>query len=72
MFGMKAVEQVIVEMTLGHLFVSTISDGSSLAVLAEKNADIALVGYEMTLLVDRVGAALTPELITELKNTLTV
>ena len=72
MFAMKAVEQVIVEMTLGYLFVSTISNGSSLAVLAERSADIALVGYEMTLLVDRVGSVLTPELITELKNTLTV
>jgi predicted regulator of Ras-like GTPase activity (Roadblock/LC7/MglB family) len=72
MFRMQDVEQVIVEMTLGHLFISTISDGSCLAVLAAKNADIALVGYEMTLLVDRVGTALTPELIAELKNTLTV
>ena len=72
MFRMRAVEQVIVEMTLGYLFVSTISDGSALAVLAAKDADIALIGYEMTLLVDRVGSALTPELIAELKNTLTV
>ena len=72
MFRMKSVEQVIVEMTGGYLFISTISDGSTLAVLADKQADIGLVGYEMTLLVDRVGAALSPELIAELKNTLTV
>ena len=72
MFRMKSVEQVIVEMTGGYLFVSTISDGSALAVLADKKADIGLVGYEMTLLVDRVGTALSPELIAELKNTLTV
>ena len=72
MFRMDDVEQVIVEMTRGHLFVSTISNGSALAVLATKSADIGLVGYEMTLLVERVGSALTPELIAELKNTLTV
>lgn len=72
MFHMRDVEQVIVEMTLGHLFVSSISDGSCLAVLAAKDADIGLVGYEMTLLLDRVGSALTPELIAELKNALTV
>ncbi len=72
MFRMRDVEQVIVEMTLGHLFVATISNGSALAVLAAKDADVALIGYEMTLLVDRVGSALTPELIAELKNTLTV
>lgn len=72
MFRLKAVEQVIVEMTLGYLFVATISYGSVLAVLAGREADVALVGYEMTLLVDRAGRALSPELLIELKNTLTV
>ena len=72
MFRMDDVEQVIVEMGRGYLFVSTISNGSALAVLAYKDADIGLVGYEMTLLVERVGSALSPELISELKNTLTV
>ena len=72
MFRLKAVEQVIVEMTLGYLFVATISYGSVLAVLAGREADVALVGYEMTLLVDRAGRALSPELLIELKNTLAV
>jgi len=38
------------------------SDGSCLAVLASPTCDIGLIGYEMTLLVDRVGQLLTPEL----------
>lgn len=67
-----AVEQVIVDMADGMLFVSSISDGSTLAVLADKGCDMGLVGYEMTLLLDRVGTTLTPSLISELKNTLTV
>jgi predicted regulator of Ras-like GTPase activity (Roadblock/LC7/MglB family) len=39
-----------------------ISDGSWLAVLASPTSDIGLVGYEMTMLVDRVGEHLSPEL----------
>ncbi|MEO0495054.1 MAG: roadblock/LC7 domain-containing protein [Actinomycetota bacterium] len=71
MFSMDEVEQVLVEMRGGHLFVSTISDGSALAVLCDKHADLGMIGYETTLLVDRAGSVLTPELVAQLKNTLT-
>lgn len=70
MFNMEGVEQVLIEMTRGHMFISTISDGSSLAVLADKRADLGMVGYEMALMVDRVGQVLSPELVHRLKNTL--
>ena len=70
MFNMAEVEQVLIEMTRGHLFIATISDGSCLAVLADKRADLGLVGYEMALMVDRVGAVLSPALVHQLKNTL--
>lgn len=70
MFNMQGVEQVLVEMTLGHMFISTISDGSALTVLADKRADLGLVGYEMALMVDRVGSVLSPEIVHHLKNTL--
>ena len=69
-FSFNTVEQVIVEMDGGYLFVSRISDGSALGVLAGKDCDIGLVGYEMTLLVERVGSVLTPELIQELRSSL--
>ena len=62
------VVQIIVEMEGGYLFVTSVSDGSSLAVLCEPSCDIGLVGYEMSLLVDRVGDLLTPELIAELQS----
>jgi predicted regulator of Ras-like GTPase activity (Roadblock/LC7/MglB family) len=45
----------------GFLFLMSISDGSSFAVLASRSCDVGQVGYEMALLVDRVGEALTPQ-----------
>ena len=70
MTGKGGVNQVIVEMEDGYLFASTISGGSSLGVVATRDCDLGAVGYGTTLLVDRVGAALTPELIVELKSSL--
>ena len=50
----------ILEMTGGYLFVSSVGPGASLAVYAEGQCDIGLVGYEMTMLASRVGHALNP------------
>jgi len=55
-----AVLQTVVEMGSGFLFLMSISDGSALAALAARNCDMGQVGYELTLLVDRVGNALAP------------
>ncbi len=60
MFNAGAVQQTIIEMDSGYLFLMSISDGSSMAVLAARSCDVGQVGYEMALLVDRVGDALTP------------
>ena len=54
------VTQTVVEMERGLLLVMAISNGSSLAVLAAADCDMGLVAYEMALLVERVGGALTP------------
>jgi uncharacterized protein len=56
------VTQTVVEMERGLLLVMAVSDGSSLAVLASTECDMGLVAYEMALLVERVGRALTPDL----------
>jgi predicted regulator of Ras-like GTPase activity (Roadblock/LC7/MglB family) len=56
------VSQTVVEMERGLLLVMAISDGSSLAVLAAADCDMGLVAYEMALLVERVGRALTPDM----------
>ena len=54
------VTQTVVEMERGLLLVMAISDGSSLAVLASTECDMGLVIYEMALLVEQAGRALTP------------
>ena len=54
--------QALVEMERGLLLIMLISDGSSLVVLAEPGCDTDLVTYEMTLLVEAAGEALTPKL----------
>jgi predicted regulator of Ras-like GTPase activity (Roadblock/LC7/MglB family) len=60
MFNAGQVQQTIIEMDSGYLFLMSISDGSSMAVLAARSCDVGQVGYEMALLVERVGAALVP------------
>lgn len=60
LLGLAPVNQTIVEMTGGYLFMTSISQGSTLAVVAERQCDMGLVGYEMTMLAARVGHALTP------------
>jgi uncharacterized protein len=59
-FGAGSVRQTIVEMAGGYLFVTSISEGSMLAVFADRACDMGMIGYEMTLLASRVGHMLTP------------
>ncbi|WP_338117995.1 roadblock/LC7 domain-containing protein [Streptomyces coryli] len=54
-FDAGAVRQTVVELDELFFFVTTAGDGSCLAVLAEADADIGQIAYEMTLLVKRVG-----------------
>lgn len=60
LFEGGSVMQTIVEMEMGFLMLMSVGDGSNLTVLTTEEADIGQVGYEMALLVDRVGEALTP------------
>lgn len=55
----EPVSQTIVEMAGGYLFVSSLSQGSTLTVYAERDCDIGLLGYEMTMLANRAGHLLT-------------
>lgn len=59
-FDGGSVHQTIVHMEAGYLILMSISDGSSLVVLAARHCDVGHVGYEMALLVERVGKALVP------------
>ena len=55
-----AVTQALVAMERGTLVIMAIDDGSSLGVLSTAAADLDLVAYEMTMLVEQAGRILTP------------
>jgi len=55
LFGAGNVRQTIVEMDDGYLLSMGVGNGSYLAALASVSCDIGQVGYEMAVLVDRVG-----------------
>ncbi len=69
-FDHGAVNQVMVEMSQGFLFVMSIRDGSVLTVLSDPTADVGLVGYEMARFVADAGSSLTPQLRRELQSVL--
>lgn len=62
-----SLRQVIIEFGKGYLLVSSISGGSCLGVVTAGDCDLGLVGYESAMLAQRIGAILTPSLISELK-----
>ncbi len=67
-FDFGELSQIIVAMDGGYLFVSAISGGSCLGVVADHTCDIGLVGHHTRILVERVGTVLTPALIAELRD----
>ncbi|MEZ5232760.1 MAG: roadblock/LC7 domain-containing protein [Acidimicrobiia bacterium] len=69
-FGGGEVEQIVVELKGGYMLFMSISDGSSLAVLCSRSGDVGVVGYEMSMLVKRMGGVLTPALVSELQGSL--
>ena len=60
LFGYGSVMQVVVEMDVGFLLVTRVDDRACVAALAARNANLERLGYEVTLLVDRVGRVLAP------------
>lgn len=55
LFQGGTVLQSVIEMELGYLLLMSVGDGSHLATLTGTDSDIGQVGYEMAVLVDRVG-----------------
>lgn len=70
LYDLDEVRQIIVEMTRGFLFVMSTRTDAAVGALTASDCDVGALGYEMTLLTERVGDALTPELIGTLKNAL--
>jgi len=67
-FGFGDLDQIIVAMKKGFLFVTAMGTAGCLGVVTSPNCDMGNVGYQMSLLVERAGQMLTPELVNELKN----
>ena len=66
------VRQAVVEMDTMFLLLMNISDGSVLAVVADSDCDVGVVGYEMALLAGRAEATFTPQLIAQMRARLPV
>ncbi|WP_329578639.1 roadblock/LC7 domain-containing protein [Kitasatospora sp. NBC_01250] len=66
------VKQTMVTMDEGHLVVMAISDGSCLGVYASLHSDLGVLAYQMALLVERAGHALTPQVRSELHRAMAV
>ncbi|AJE82373.1 roadblock/LC7 domain-containing protein [Streptomyces physcomitrii] len=64
------VKQTMVAMDEGSLFIMAISDGSLLGAHAAPDCDMSVVAYHMALFVGRAGHVLTPELRSELRQSM--
>lgn len=67
-YGLGGLNKVIIDLEGGHVLVSAIGSGAVLGVVTGKEAKLGNVAYEMTLFANRAGAALSPQLVLELKN----
>ncbi|WP_151478158.1 roadblock/LC7 domain-containing protein [Streptomyces albicerus] len=64
------VKQTMIAMEEGGVFVMSISDGSLLGVHGAPDCDMSVVAYHMALFVGRAGHVLTPELRSELRQSI--
>lgn len=65
-----SVKQTMVAMEHGSVFVMAISDGSLLGVHAAPDCDMSVVAYHMALFVGRAYHVLTPEVRSELRQSM--
>ncbi len=70
LFGIGAMQRQIIEASNGWILLSRVSVTASLGVVADRNSDLGLVGYEMTRLSRQLGDALSPEVVDRLKGAL--
>ncbi|HVV07847.1 roadblock/LC7 domain-containing protein [Amycolatopsis sp.] len=69
-FQAGRVTETVVEMELGIMILMSVSDGSCLVALAASTCDIGQVAFEMTMLVERVGQTMTPEVRAQLQGSM--
>ncbi|KPI10873.1 Roadblock/LC7 family protein [Actinobacteria bacterium OK074] len=71
-YGLGGLNKVIIDLEGGHVLVSAIGSGAVLGVVTDKEAKLGNIAYEMTLFANRAGAALNPQLVLQLKNSVGV
>ena len=70
LFGLGVMHRQIIEASNGWVLLSRVSETASLGVVAGRNADLGLIGYEMTRLAKQLGDALSPAVVDRLKGAL--
>ena len=70
LFGLGAMHRQIIESSDGWILLSRVSQTASLGVVADRHADLGLIGYEMTRLAKQLGDALSPAVVDRLKGAL--
>jgi predicted regulator of Ras-like GTPase activity (Roadblock/LC7/MglB family) len=70
LFGLGTMHRQIIEASDGWILLSRVSQTASLGVVAERQADLGLIGYEMTRLAKQLGDALSPAVVDHLKGAL--
>jgi predicted regulator of Ras-like GTPase activity (Roadblock/LC7/MglB family) len=69
-FEMTPFVRQVIETGAGWILLSRISSRANLAVITTLEADLGLIGYEMTLLIEQAGELLSPELVESMRNAL--
>ncbi len=70
LFGLGTMQRQIIEASDGWILLSRVSATASLGVVADRQSDLGLVGYEMTRLSKQLGEALSPAVVDRLKGVL--
>jgi predicted regulator of Ras-like GTPase activity (Roadblock/LC7/MglB family) len=70
LFGLGVMHRQIIEASNGWILLSRVSQTASLGVVAARQADLGLIGYEMTRLAKQLGEALSPAVVDRLKGAL--
>jgi predicted regulator of Ras-like GTPase activity (Roadblock/LC7/MglB family) len=60
LLGSGELTQTILETTEGYFFVTSVGRSATVAVHTTRRCDLGLIGYEITVLAERVGRALDP------------
>jgi len=68
----EALDQIIVAMEAGYLFVTAMGTAGCVGVVADPDSELGTIGYQMSLLVERAGQILTPSVVTELTGSMPV